>query len=70
MQPFEPGIGVPANQTLWVQANDGTVWGPWSNGFTVTAPIDNAPVVNVSNVSLAHGNANPLASSLYTSEEA
>ena len=24
--------------TLWVEANDGTVWGPWSNSFTISDP--------------------------------
>jgi hypothetical protein len=31
--------------TLWVRANDGIQWGPWSNSFTVTGPIDTGPVI-------------------------
>jgi hypothetical protein len=41
--------------TLWIEANDGTVWGPWSNGFTVTAPVDSGPVLTVSNIAATHG---------------
>jgi hypothetical protein len=64
---YQPGSGA---DTLWIRANDGTVWGPWSNSFTITAPTDSAPVVHVSNVTLAHGNANPLASSLFSVTDA
>ncbi|MGY4418772.1 hypothetical protein ACVWY2_001197 [Bradyrhizobium sp. JR6.1] len=39
---YQSGSGA---DTLWVRANDGTVWGAWSSAFTVTAPIDTGPVV-------------------------
>jgi hypothetical protein len=38
-----------------VRANDGVLWGNWSDAFTVTAPIDAAPVVKVSNLTATHG---------------
>jgi len=56
--------------TLWVRANDGTMWGNWSTSFKVTAPIDSVPVVTVSNMTLARGNTNPLASSLFSVSDA
>ncbi|MCC8984567.1 C2 family cysteine protease, partial [Bradyrhizobium acaciae] len=34
---YQSGSGV---DTLWIRANDGTVWGAWSNAFTVNAPVD------------------------------
>jgi hypothetical protein len=45
---YQSGSGT---DTLWVRANDGTVWGAWSQAFTVTAPVDSGPVVTpVSNI--------------------
>ena len=41
--------------TLWVKANDGTVWGAWSSGFTVTAPVNTGPVLTVSNITGSQG---------------
>jgi hypothetical protein len=41
--------------TLWVRANDGILWGGWSNGFVVNAPIDSTPVVTASSLRAAHG---------------
>jgi hypothetical protein len=41
--------------TLWVKASDGLLWSGWSNSFTVTAPIDAAPTVSVSNLNAGHG---------------
>jgi len=35
----------PGTDTLYVRANDGMLWGPWSQGFTVTAPIPRTPRV-------------------------
>jgi Bacterial pre-peptidase C-terminal domain len=49
---YQSGSGT---DTLWVRANDGYQWSNWSSSFTVTAPIDNAPVVVVSNLTAAHG---------------
>ena len=49
---YQSGSGT---DTLWVRANDGTLWGPWSNAFTVTAPIDSGPVETVSNLTATHG---------------
>ena len=59
---YQSGSGA---NTLWVEANDGTVWGPWSTAFKVTAPIDTGPVETVSNVSATHGKSFA-ASSLFT----
>jgi hypothetical protein len=39
---------------LSVRASDGLAWGGWSNNFTVSGPVDNGPVVTVSNLTLAH----------------
>jgi hypothetical protein len=42
--------------TLWVRVSDGAQWSPWSQAFTVTAPIDTGPVVApVSNIKTAAG---------------
>ena len=49
---YQSGSGT---DTLWVRANDGTLWGPWSSAFTVTAPIDSGPVETVSNLTATHG---------------
>ncbi|OYU58032.1 MAG: hypothetical protein CFE30_33110, partial [Bradyrhizobium sp. PARBB1] len=51
--------------TLWIRANDGTVWGAWSSAFTVNAPIDSGPVEAVSNIIAPHGQSYA-ASSLFT----
>src|SRR5207248_1262972 len=34
---YQSGSGT---DTLWVRANDGTQWSPWSSSFAVTAPAD------------------------------
>jgi hypothetical protein len=39
---YQSGSGA---DTLWVRVSDGTQWSPWSQSFTVTAPIDTGPVV-------------------------
>jgi hypothetical protein len=44
-----------ASDTLWVRANDGYVWGSWSQSFTVSAFVDTAPAVSVANLNAAHG---------------
>ena len=49
---YQSGSGT---DTLWVRANDGMLWGNWSDSFTVTAPIDSAPVVTASSLRAAHG---------------
>jgi probable HAF family extracellular repeat protein len=38
--------------TLWVRANDGYQWGPWSNSFTVTGPVDTGPMITPTNASV------------------
>lgn len=48
---FQSGSGT---DQLWVRAFDGQDWGAWKS-FTVTAPIDHAPVVSAGNVSLTAG---------------
>jgi hypothetical protein len=42
---------------LYVRANNGFQWGPWSDGFAVTAPIDGAPVATpvTASMSVARG---------------
>jgi hypothetical protein len=61
---YQSGSGA---DTLWVRANDGTQWSPWSSAFMVTAPVDTGPVVTPasSNVSATH-NQSFAASSLFT----
>jgi hypothetical protein len=49
---YQSGSGA---DTLWVRANDGNLWGNWSNAFTVTSPIDAPSVVTVSNLTATHG---------------
>jgi hypothetical protein len=49
---YQPGSGT---DTLWVRANDGRVWGNWSNPFTVTAPADPGPTVLVTNLTASPG---------------
>ncbi len=63
---YQSGSGA---DTLWVAAYDGTMWGNWSNSFTVTAPINTAPTVTTSNVTAAHGQSFA-ASSLFTARDA
>jgi probable HAF family extracellular repeat protein len=61
---YQSGSGA---DTLWVKANDGTLWSAWSSAFTVTGPIDTPPAVTPvsSNVSATHGQSFA-ASSLFT----
>ena len=49
---YQPGAG---GDTLWVRANDGYVWGAWSQAFTVNPWVDSAPAVTVSNARAVHG---------------
>jgi hypothetical protein len=46
---YQSGSGT---DTLWVRASDGMLWSNWSNGFTVTAPLDTGPVVTATNASI------------------
>jgi hypothetical protein len=63
---YQSGSGA---DTLWVRANDGTVWGAWSSSFTVTAPVDTGPAVAaVSNVATVTGQ-NFTVSSLFTASD-
>ena len=64
---YQSGSGA---DTLWVRANDGSQWSPWSSSFTVTAPIDAAPVETVANVALSKGQSTIAASSLFTATDA
>ncbi|WP_342711237.1 AIDA repeat-containing protein [Bradyrhizobium sp. B124] len=54
-----------SSDTLYVRANDGTVWGGWTQ-FTATGFVDTAPTVNAANVTAAHGQTSIAASSLFT----
>ena len=62
---YQSGSGA---DTLWVRANDGLQWSPWSSSFTVTAPIDTPPTVSVSNMTAAHGQSFA-ASALFTASD-
>ena len=55
---------------LWVRVSDGDAWSPWSQSFTVTAPVDTGPVaVPVrTDVSAAAGQSFA-ASSLFTASD-
>jgi hypothetical protein len=55
--------------TLWVRITDGNEWSPWSQSFTVTAPIDTGPVVSsVSNINTTAGQTFA-ASALFTASD-
>ena len=62
---YQSGSGA---DTLWVRANDGAQWSPWSSSFTVTAPIDTPPTVSVSNMTATHGQSFA-ASALFTASD-
>src|SRR5262249_26044498 len=55
---------------IWIKANDGTVWGQWSSAFTITAPMNHAPVATVSNVLLSKGQNSIAASNLFATSDA
>jgi hypothetical protein len=48
---YQSGAGT---DTLYVKASDGSVWSDWKS-FTVAGPIDHAPAVTVSNLSVSKG---------------
>jgi len=56
--------------TLYVKANDGTVWGNWSSAFTVTGPADRTPVITAANMTAAHGQTSIAAASLFSVSDA
>ncbi|MGY3698448.1 autotransporter passenger strand-loop-strand repeat protein [Bradyrhizobium sp. USDA 3240] len=58
-----------APDTLFIRANDGTLWGAWK-AFTAGPGSDTAPVVMAPNVTANHGQASALASSLFTTSDA
>ena len=58
---FQSGSGA---DDLWVRAFDGREWGDWA-AFHVTAPLNQKPVVDASNVTAAHGQNSILASDLF-----
>jgi enterochelin esterase-like enzyme len=64
---YQSGSGM---DTLWVRVSDGGQWSPWSQGFTVTAPVDTGPVVApiTTNVSASH-NQSFAVSSLFTASD-
>jgi len=49
---YQPGSG---GDTLWVQAYDGYVWGPWSSGFTVSPYTDTPATATGINTTATHG---------------
>lgn len=49
---------------LWARAFDGREWSDWTD-FHVTAPLDQAPVVQASNVTAARGQSSVLATDLF-----
>jgi Ca2+-binding RTX toxin-like protein len=63
---YQAGSGA---DTLWVRANDGYVWGAWSQSFGVSPWSDTPPTVMASNLSAAHGQSFA-ASSLFTATDA
>ena len=64
---FGPGGSTP--DTLWVKANDGSMWSTWKS-FTATPGPDTAPVVTAPNVTANHGEFSTLASSLFSVSDA
>ncbi|MGY3693161.1 autotransporter passenger strand-loop-strand repeat protein [Bradyrhizobium sp. USDA 3240] len=64
---FGPGGSMP--DTLYVRANDGSLWGAWKS-FTATPGVDTAPVVTAANVTAAHGQTSALALSLFSTSDA
>jgi hypothetical protein len=63
---YQSGSGT---DTLWVRVSDGSQWSPWSQSFTVTAPIDTGPVVtSVSNINTIAGQTF-VASNLFTASD-
>jgi hypothetical protein len=63
---YQAGTGT---DTMWVRASDGTLWSNWSNGFLVTGPVDHAPVVTASNVTLSAGHTSVAAASLFAASD-
>jgi hypothetical protein len=64
---YQSGSGT---DTLWVRVSDGAQWSPWSQSFTVTAPVDTGPVVApiATNVSATHNQSFAI-SSLFTASD-
>jgi hypothetical protein len=64
---YQSGAGT---DTLWVRVSDGAQWSPWSQSFTVTAPVDTGPTVTPAsaNISATH-NQSLAASSLFTASD-
>ena len=54
--------------TLSVRANDGTLWGGWTQ-FTAKASGDSAPTVSAVNVTATHGETSTLATTLFTASD-
>jgi hypothetical protein len=63
---YQSGSGA---DTLWVRANDGYVWGAWSQSFGVSPWTDTLPTVMASNLTAGHGQSFA-ASSLFTATDA
>jgi hypothetical protein len=61
---YQSGSG---SDQLSIRANDGTLWSAWQTA-TVTAPLDQAPVVTASNKTVTH-NQSIAASSLFTATD-
>jgi hypothetical protein len=57
-----------SSDTLWMRANDGFVWGPWTQAVTVSPFVDTPPIVSVSNLTATHGQSFA-ASSLFTASD-
>jgi parallel beta-helix repeat protein len=55
--------------TVWISANDGFVWGPWSQAFTVSPFVDTPPTMSVSDTTATHGQV-LAASSLFSASDA
>ncbi|MGN1287564.1 MAG: hypothetical protein ACI4XG_13425, partial [Bradyrhizobium sp.] len=62
---FQSGSG---SDDLWVRANDGFAWGAWKE-FHVNAPVDQAPVVTASDLTITQ-NHSLAVSSLFSVKDA
>jgi hypothetical protein len=49
---YQSGSG---SDTLWIRANDGTLWGNWSQSFTISAPVDPGPTITGYSQQATHG---------------
>jgi hypothetical protein len=59
-----------STDTLWVRVNDGTLWSPWSQAFTVSPGANAAPVVSIANTNVTMSQGQTVAASaLFTASD-